>query len=465
MNGNNLKKAGSWYLAGTFLSKGLSFLTAYLFIRLVSASDYGYYSTYISWAWIFSAVMGLSIDAGIRSAFVDYRENIRDFFSVCTSFTLLFGASVSLLVTLVILIFRVSIPLLAVVCCLLHGLALALQLTSSMYLQMRYQYRLRTLLMVLPTGLSMLLSLLCLRVFNLPRSYLTIVCSYSFMHCFVSLWCVLGAYKNSRCFLKREYLSYALAISAPMVLHEIAYHLLNASDRIMITALADASQTGIYSLSYNFSVIGNGVSAALFGIWVPWFTAKMTEGDKESINTASRDFIHLMTYFSVGLTLVSPEMLRWISTEEYWEGSVIIPPVIFSCFLSFALTLYVNLEHYQKKTVYITVNTIIAAVSNIILNAFLIPRFGYVAAAYTTLFSYLLSFLLHVQYAHRMEKDLFPLSSFFRPFVHFAACIVFFYLFPDAALLRWSAAFLYVGIMGFRERKRIQFYFPFLSRQ
>lgn len=60
----------------------------------------------------------------------------------------------------------------------------------------------------------------------------------------------------------------------------------------------------------------------------------------------------------------------------------------------FAYSLYVNIEHYYKKTPYITVNTIIAAASNIVLNFIFIPRYGYIAAAYTTLASYFISFCI-----------------------------------------------------------------------
>jgi O-antigen/teichoic acid export membrane protein len=58
--------------------------------------------------------------------------------------------------------------------------------------------------------------------------------------------------------------------------------------------------------------------------------------------------------------------------------------------------MYVNLEQAKKKTVGMAIGSISAAVLNYILNALFIPRFGYIAAAYTTVASYLWLYIIHV---------------------------------------------------------------------
>lgn len=47
-----------------------------------------------------------------------------------------------------------------------------------------------------------------------------------------------------------------------------------------------------------------------------------------------------------------------------------------------------------------------------------IPRYGYVAAAYTTLASYIISFTLHSRYARKLEPNLYPLKQFINPLVN-----------------------------------------------
>ena len=50
--------------------------------------------------------------------------------------------------------------------------------------------------------------------------------------------------------------------------------------------------------------------------------------------------------------------------------------------------MFINVEFYYEQKNKLVVASLFAAVLNVVLNWFFIPVFGYVAAAYTTLFSY-----------------------------------------------------------------------------
>ena len=52
-------------------------------------------------------------------------------------------------------------------------------------------------------------------------------------------------------------------------------------------------------------------------------------------------------------------------------------------------------EIYLEKTKGVAVASIISALTNILLNYIFIPKFGYLAAAYTTLVSYILLAVMH----------------------------------------------------------------------
>jgi O-antigen/teichoic acid export membrane protein len=271
---------------------------------------------------------------------------------------------------------------------------------------------------------------------------------------------IVLVYRNSHIIYNKEYLKFALGISAPLVLHGIALNILSQSDRTMITWLADASQTGIYSLVYNFSMLATVITTAIEGVWVPWFTSKLKSHEIKEINVLVRDYINLMTYAMVALIFVGPEIIKLLAVQKYWEGMVIIPPIILANYFIFAYTLYVNIEHFYKKTLFITVNTLIAAGINIFLNLILIPRYGYVAAAYTTLVAYFVAFILHSSYAKKLEKDLYPLHFFIRPMVHILISTVIFYLCMDGGVLRWILMVIYEVTMAIRERKRLKMFFP-----
>lgn len=459
----DLKKASTSYLFGSLFNKGIAFFTVPIFTRLLSTSDYGIVTTYNSWIAILTMVVGFALHTGIRIAFVDYKDGMNNFLATTTTFTLLGGG---VLVTITLLISRFvsfNISTALVVLCLCQSISSALIEDYSMYLMMQYRYKFRTALMVLPNLLAVIFSVIAIKFFLTDDLYLGRIIPTSFtIISFGLLVCVL-VYRNSRCLFNTTYLKYALSFSAPLIIHGIALNILSQSDRTMITWLADSSQTGIYSLIYNFSMIATVITTSLEGIWVPWFYKQLQDGNREDINIIAKDYINLMTYCLVGVIMVGPEVVKLLAASAYWDGIKIIPPVVISNFVIFAYTLYVNIEHYHKKTKGITINTVIAAITNIILNYLFIPQFGYVAAAYTTLASYLVSFVLHAYKAKKLEPIVYPIKYFALPLTELGAATVLFYFFTDIIVVRWGAVFVFIVAMFVKEWKRIIVYFPKLN--
>ena len=125
--------------------------------------------------------------------------------------------------------------------------------------------------------------------------------------------------------------------------------------------------------------------------------------------------------------------------------------------------MYVNVEYYYEKTLFITENTIIAAGLNIVLNGLFIPKFGYMAAAYTTLFCYIVSFVLHTKYARKLNHEVLPLCQYVTPIIHVTASTVLFYIFIETVVFRWLLTVIYVAAMILAERKRMGALLPALS--
>lgn len=463
MQKNEYKKASAFYLIGSLFNKGFAFLTVPIFTRILSTTDYGIVTTYNSWISILSMVMGFAIHMGIRAAFIDYKEKIDDFVSVTTTFTLLCGGVMCLFIGGGAYLLRINVDLTLIVLCLLQGLATALVQNYSMYLMMQYRYKFRTALMILPNLLSVGASVFAILFVVKTDLYMGRIVPTALINAAFGLITVALVYARSHVLYNREYLKYGLAISMPLVLHGIALNILSQSDRTMITWLADASQTGVYSLIYNFSMIATVITTSLDGVWVPWFTERLKNREIKSINDLAVDYINLMTYAMVGVMFVGPEVVKLLASSKYWEGISIIPPVVLANYIIFAYTLYVNIEHFYKKTPYITVNTLIAAGSNLILNYIFIPLYGYVAAAYTTLFSYLLAFVLHARYAKKLEPDVYPLKSFVRPLAHIFGAMIVFYLFMKEWYIRWGGLCIYLVLMFIREWKKIVEFFPSLG--
>lgn len=465
VNQTEMKRASTWYIIGSFFNKGIAFFTVPIFTRLLSTTDYGIVTTYDSWVAITAMVVGFALHTGIRIAFVDYKEEIEDFMATVTSFTVMSGAVVSVIIVFILHFVSVNINVYLIVLCLLQSISSALIEDYSMYLMMQYRYKFRTIWMIVPNLISVFLSIIMIKYIMNDNLYLgRIIPTALTLIIFGGLTCIL-VFRKCSCILKIEYLRYALTFSAPLILHGIALNILSQSDRTMITWLANSSQTGIYSLIYNFSMIATVITTSLEGVWVPWFYKNVQEKNYSKINKIAKDYINLMTYCLIVIIMIGPEVVKFLSSDDYWTGIKIIPPVVISNFVIFSYTLYVNIEHYHKKTKGITFNTIIAAVVNIILNYILIPKFGYIAAAFTTLISYLISFELHAYKAKKLESKLYPIKYFIPSFGAILAFSIIFYIFIDHTSVRWGVTIIFVGIMIFKEWKRIVTYFPILNKK
>lgn len=464
MSSGDYKKAGTGYLIGNIFNKGIAFLTVPIFTRLLSTSDYGIVTTYNSWIGIVSMLLGFALHMAIRSSFIDYREKVDEYLTSTLLFTVAFSVSITLIVCSVLVLINLSIPFILILLCMLQSMSAAIIEDYSYYLMMKFDYRFRTVVMIVPNLLSVVLSIFAmLYVFSTHR-YLGRVVPTAIVTLFFGVLLVFLSVKKSGFVFNIEFIKHGLKISTPLILHGIALNILSQSDRTMITWLADSSQTGIYSLIYNFSMIATVITTSLDGVWVPWFTKQMNNKGYKDINKIAIDYVNLMTYAMCCLIIVAPEVVKILASKPYWEGIVIIPPVVLSNYIIFVYTMYVNVEHYYKKTIRISLYTAIAAMTNLVLNYILIPYFGYVAAAYTTIVSYVVALILHASYAKKLIPEIYPIRTFFVALVHISLFTVIFYFLMEQAVMRWVLMIVYFLAVLFKEKNRIMEFFPNLKR-
>ena len=320
MDAGDYKKASTCYLIGNVFNKGIVFLTVPIFTRILSTSDYGVVTTYNSWIGIMTMLLGFALHMAIRSSFIDYREKVDEYLTSTLLFTVAFSVSMTVIVCSVSVLLNLSIPFILILLCMLQSMSAAIIEDYSYYLMMKFNYKFRTMLMIVPNLLSVVLSVLAmLYVFNTNR-YLGRVIPTAIVTLLFGILLVSFSIRRSGFVFNIEFLKHGLKISTPLILHGIALNILSQSDRTMITWLADASQTGIYSLIYNFSMIATVITTSLDGVWVPWFTKQMNNKGYKEINKVAVDYVNLMTYAMCCLIMVAPEVVKILASEPYWEG-------------------------------------------------------------------------------------------------------------------------------------------------
>lgn len=392
-------KAGIWYTLSSFLTKGVAFITTPIFTRLLSSNDYGEYNNFVAWAGIIAIVATMEMHATVNRARYDY-DNLDGYLSsVAITGTLVTTALwgiVQLFPEFFCNFFSMEMPYINLLF-ITTMVSPALQLFQA---RNRINYKYKTYV-ALSFGSALLSTLVSLGLVILMQDKLAgrIIGHYGTVFIIDLLVYTYIIYKGRQ--FKWSECKYALLICIPMIPHLLSKYILNQSDRIMIKQFCGASDTAFYSLAYNCAMIPIMLATATNIAWSPWSSEKIHEEKYGDVRKASYYYILLFYCVVLGIFVLGPEVILILGGKKYAEAVNVLPPVVMGAAFQFLYNLYVALEQFAKKTVGMAFGTMAAALINIGLNWLLIPRYGYIAAAYTTLFGYACLLVIHFFLARR----------------------------------------------------------------
>lgn len=193
----------------------------------------------------------------------------------------------------------------------------------------------------------------------------------------------------------------------PMMGWFIACILLDVGDRYIIQWFQGAQAVGIYSANYSLIAGGMGLITApiLLGAH-PFLMKAWEEKDDTEISRWLAIIVEILFVsgiFLVAVTwLLSNDFARWFLGPEFREGHIIMPIVMLGIvFWQLGMYIHKPLE-FAEKTDLMMILSFIAAGMNIFLNIILVPRYGFVSAAYATLVSYVLYNIMVFHYGRQI---------------------------------------------------------------
>lgn len=212
------------------------------------------------------------------------------------------------------------------------------------------------------------------------------------------------------------------AYGAPLVVSNLAVWILSLSDRYVIGLFRDTAEVGVYSLSYNVADKSLMLLVSLFLLaWGPiGMRIWETQGEPQSrrfVTEATRLYLVLSVPLVVGLSVLSRLVVGIMAGDEYAGGYRIMPYVLSGVVLLGIEQRYQSGLLFHKKTGFITLSATAAGVLNLFLNLLFIPKYGYFAAAVTTLVSYVAHVSLTRWFSRRLFVWDFPRRSLFHVLV------------------------------------------------
>lgn len=146
--------------------------------------------------------------------------------------------------------------------------------------------------------------------------------------------------------------------------------------------------------------------------WLPFFYANAgkLENRKELRKSANFFFFSVVSLGFV-LSMFSKEIILIAGSQSYAAAATIFPLIILAFVIHSIYYMSTASIVYRMKTSIIPVITVISGVVSIVLNILLIPKYGYIAAAYTTIISFSMAALLSYLFSRRYYLIPFQFSK------------------------------------------------------
>jgi O-antigen/teichoic acid export membrane protein len=399
-------KAAFWFTVCNVITKGVNFFTVPVYVRLLTTEQYGMYSIYNSWLGILSIFATLNLSAGIfNRGMVKYEADRNGYIAAMQGL----GSLVTLIWFAIYCVFRGRFNALFNLPALLPPLIFIQCFFSpalgfwSVRQRFEYKYRPFFIVAVLMALVTPALGIIFIR--HSQHQGEAFILGTVLAQLLFFLFFYIYNFITGKTFFNKAYWRFALGFNIPLIPHYLSGIVLGQADRVMIDRLVGRDEAGVYSLAYAFAlainVVVNGVNAS----FTPWMFQALKAKRHGSIGKTAN--VPTLFFAIVVLLFIAaaPEMIRIIAPPEYYDAIWVIPPVVLSVYFTFLYNLFGNIEFYFEKTLFVMTASIIAAISNILLNFLFIPPYGYVAAGYTTFVCYGFFALAHYFFMKRICRE------------------------------------------------------------
>lgn len=390
-------RAGLWFLVCNFLQKGIVALTTPIFTRIMSTAEYGKVSVYYSWQDILSIFLTFGLSSAVYSrGLVKNEKKQDDYTGVMVTLS-----TVTTLFALVIYIFFHKVVNYFVGLSVLEILLIFVYTYFNTGLDFWYQKK-RVCYQYVPfvvITIFMTMSKPCISIlamYLLPNyKVIARIVSDAAVMFLVGAPIIFSMLKKSKKYFEWTIWKESMIFVVPLIPHFLSQRILNQSDRIMISNLNGDEQTGIYSLAYSIGMLLLFVNNALDSTIGPWTFKKMRDKKYKDIGDLSQSLILFLAMCVLCFGLITPEVVHIFSSSKYYDAIYIVPVIAAGSFFIYLYTQFIYFEYYIGKTYFVSIATLISAFANLILNYIFIQKYGYIAAAYTTLICYILYAIGH----------------------------------------------------------------------
>ena len=201
--------------------------------------------------------------------------------------------------------------------------------------------------------------------------------------------------KGNRIKLTTKYWKWAALLHIPLLPHTLSLKILASASRIMINSIIGVTEAAIYSVCFSVAIIVNLIKTSIVDALRPWIYQKLEKNETSEMKDVFNGVLIFVALLTMLFVAFGPEVIYIVAPKEYQDAIYCMPPVMIGSFFTFLYSIFSIVEMYYEETKKIMMASVAAAILCIILNFVFLRRFGYIAAAFTTLVCYIFLAVVH----------------------------------------------------------------------
>lgn len=247
-------------------------------------------------------------------------------------------------------------------------------------------------------------------------------------------------------YINISFLKEAIRFCVPLIPSASMWWIMNASDRYVIALYCGISATGIYAVANKLPSILSILENVFYQAWQS--TALETFNDNKRDSIYSEVFFKYFKFLTIGvlaiLVILKP-MILGLFSKEYNAAWICAPILVIGVMIHALAGNLGTLYTVFKNTTGALKTTIIGALTNIILNLIFVYKYGYNAAAFTTVIGYILVLYIRWKDISKFVKLKINKCDFVLSFFVLLIQLLLYYVDSNIALgLRFIIFVIYV---------------------
>ena len=188
-----------------------------------------------------------------------------------------------------------------------------------------------------------------------------------------------------------------LFLGAPLIFTHVSGWIVEAVDKFMITSIIDSAANGNYSINYKFGLIVLLIQVGVLRAWSAFFYKtinKNTYEDKVTIVKYTYVLILFLFLITICIIFISQFLFSFfITNESYYFSFEIVVFVALAYFFDGLWKIFLSYLVNLNLTKHYSIILIFSSIVNLVLNYFLINKYGIEGAAISTLISFFIGFI------------------------------------------------------------------------